>query len=230
MTDQPASSHKEPSTNPPTDSAWVEVLKTIGLSIILALGIRTYVAEARWIPSESMVPTLLVKDRLIVEKLQYRFGGSPKRGDIIVFMPTAELRRHNLKDAFIKRVIGLPGELVELRDGQVYINGQRLNEPYIARESVLTTGRPSPASGSGERPASLSADGNAVQRTDTNVCVGDPQPFLARPVRVPPNSYLVLGDNRNRSYDSRCWGVVPQDLIVGHAVWRFWPLDRMGNL
>lgn len=200
----------------------MEGLKTIGLSIFLALGIRSYVAEARYIPSESMVPTLLVNDRLIVEKLQYRFGGSPKRGDIIVFMPTAELRRHNLKDAFIKRVIGLPGEVVELRDGRVYINGRVLDEPYVAREASLPSSQ-------GQNPVN-SPIASASQRTETNVCVGDPNPYLSHPVRVPANSYLVLGDNRNRSYDSRCWGVVSQDLIVGQAVWRFWPLNRTGNL
>ncbi len=202
----------------------MEGLKTIGLSIFLALGIRSYVAEARYIPSESMVPTLLVNDRLIVEKLQYRFGGSPKRGDIIVFMPTAELRRHNLKDAFIKRVIGLPGEVVELKDGRVYVNGRVLDEPYVAREAA-------PASSQGQNPVvNAPIARSTTQRTETNVCVGDPNPYLSRPVRVPANSYLVLGDNRNRSYDSRCWGVVSQDLIVGQAVWRFWPLNRTGNL
>ena len=201
----------------------MEGLKTIGLSIFLALGIRSYVAEARYIPSESMVPTLLVNDRLIVEKLHYRFGGSPKRGDIIVFMPTPELRRHNLKEAFIKRVIGLPGEVVELKDGRVYINGQVLDEPYVARETA-----PPPSQGQPSTKAPTTPQ--ASQRTEINVCVGDPKPYLSRPVRVPANSYLVLGDNRNRSYDSRCWGVVSQDLIVGQAVWRFWPLDRTGHL
>jgi signal peptidase I len=223
VTDRPIAPRNEPSKANTPENTWIEAAKTVGLSIILALGIRTYVAEARYIPSESMVPTLLVNDRLIVEKLHYRFGGTPKRGDIVVFMPTAELRRHNLKDAFIKRVIGLPGEVVELRDGRVYINGEVLDEPYVARDTMLS---PLQSENSAPSPAPTAP----AQRTETNVCVGDPQPFLSRPVRVPPGSYLVMGDNRNRSYDSRCWGVVSQDLIVGQAVWRFWPLNRVGGL
>ena len=86
-----------------------------------SLGIRTYIAEARYIPSESMLPTLEVNDRLIVEKLGYRFS-SPKRGDVVVFEPTDELRDRDFKDAMIKRVIGLPGERVQLRDGRIFIN------------------------------------------------------------------------------------------------------------
>ncbi|NJO80384.1 MAG: signal peptidase I [Cyanobacteria bacterium RM1_2_2] len=133
----------KPTGRPPqkeVEGGWKEVAKTIGLSLVLALGIRQFVAEARYIPSESMLPTLEVNDRLIVEKVSYRFHG-PERGDIIVFMPPDAAGRYclgvqdpnvKIKDAFIKRVVALPGEKVEVKDGTVFINDQPLQENYIA--------------------------------------------------------------------------------------------------
>lgn len=131
-----------PSSPPPqknTENPWAEAFKTIGLSLVLALGIRSFVAEARYIPSESMVPTLEVNDRLIVEKIGYHFN-PPERGDIVVFMPPEAageeclgLQSHNgqLKDAFIKRVIGIPGDTIAVSNGQVYVNDEPLQENYI---------------------------------------------------------------------------------------------------
>jgi signal peptidase I len=174
------------------ESSWIgELGRTIALSVVLALGIRTFVAEARWIPSESMVPTLQKYDKLIVDKLSYHFT-NPQRGDIVVFSPTDNIKRDNpdLKDAFIKRVIGLPGEKVEVKGGRVYINDQPLREDYIEAMPEYKYG----------------------------------------PVKVPPNSYLVLGDNRNNSYDSHFWGFVPHDKIIGRAIVRFWPPNRIGEL
>jgi signal peptidase I len=176
---------------PQTENAWVEAAKTIGLSLVLALGIRHFVAEARYIPSESMIPTLEVNDRLIVEKISYRFN-PPGREDIIVFWPNDRLRQQNpeLKDAFIKRVIGLPGEKVEVKNGTVFINDQSLKEEYIAAKPDYQWG----------------------------------------PEVVPPDSYLVLGDNRNNSFDSHFWGYVPRENIIGRAVFRFWPPNRLGDI
>lgn len=181
-----------PSENKPQNTAenpWLEGLKTIGLSVVLALGIRTFVAEARYIPSGSMLPTLQINDRLIVDKLSYHFQ-TPHRGDIVVFSPTDTLKQQNFKDAFIKRVIGLPGEKVEVKSGRVYINNKALQENYLE----------------------------------------DSPDYQYGPVTVPPDSYLVLGDNRNNSYDSHYWGFVPRDRIIGKAVVRFWPLNRLGEL
>lgn len=182
------------------DNAWLEVLKTILLSGILAIGIRTVVAEARYIPSGSMLETLQINDRLIVDKLSYKFS-SPKRGDIIVFNPTKALEKQNFHDAFIKRVVALPGERVEIKNGKVYVNGKALQEKYING-----------------------------QQTSTDVCPAGEPAYLAKPVVVPPNSYLVLGDNRRNSYDGRCWGLVPSDRIIGRASIRFWPLNSMGSI
>jgi signal peptidase I len=174
-----------------SDNPWMEGLKTIALSAILAFGIRTFVAEARYIPSGSMEPTLQVNDRLIVDKLGYRFG-EPERGDIVVFAPTEELERQKFHDAFIKRVIGLPGEKVEIKNGQVLINDRILAEDYIQPD---------------KRPQ-----------------------YQWGPQVVPEGSYLVLGDNRNNSYDSHYWGFVPRDKIIGRAIVRFWPMERVGEI
>ncbi|NEO68145.1 MAG: signal peptidase I [Moorea sp. SIO3H5] len=165
----------------------------------LAFYVKAYVAEARYIPSGAMLPTLQINDRLIIEKLSYRFN-DPERGDIIIFNPTDTLKKQNFRDAFIERVVGLPGEKVELKDRKIYINDQPLAEDYIA-------------------------DG---QRTVIDACKSAPQPYLSKPVTLPPNSYLVLGDNRENSYDSRCWGVVPRDNIIGKAFIIYWPRDRSG--
>lgn len=174
---------------PKDENPWLEGLKTIGLSAILAIGIRQFVAEARYIPSGSMLPTLQINDRLIVDKLSYRFN-TPQRGDIVVFSPTSTLEKQNFHDAFIKRVIGLPGDKVEVKGGRVFVNDQALRENYIEE---------------------------------------DPQ-YQWGPQTVPPGSYLVLGDNRNNSYDSHYWGFVPREKIIGRAVVRFWPPNRVGEI
>jgi signal peptidase I len=197
-------------STPKPDSSWIaELGRTIVLSIVLALGIRTFVAEARWIPSGSMEPTLhgspnqWEADKIIVDKLSYKFS-NPQRGDIVVFSPTKELQQEQYQDAFIKRIIALPGEKVALRNGKVYINNQPLPENQYLSPS---------------------------QQTVVNVCTSGLQPpFLSKPVTIPADSYLVLGDNRNSSYDSRCWGVVPRENIIGRAVIRFWPLDNVGGI
>jgi signal peptidase I len=172
------------------ENPWVEGLKTIALSAVLAFGIRTFVAEARYIPSGSMLPTLEINDRLIIDKVSYRLA-NPERGDIVVFDPTDELLKQNYKDAFIKRVIGLPGEIVEVRDGKVFVNGKLL---------------------------------------DKETYINDKPNYRWGPETVPQGQYLVLGDNRNNSYDSHFWGFVPKERIIGRAVVRFWPIGRMGGV
>jgi signal peptidase I len=177
----------EKQTNP-----WIEGLQTIGLSIVLALGIRQFVAEARYIPSGSMKPTLQINDRLVVEKISYRFN-PPKRGDIIVFrapQKALDAVGSKSKDAYIKRVIGLPGETIEVKEGKVFIEGKALAEDYIQAPPTYTWG----------------------------------------PKVVPPDQYLVLGDNRNSSSDGHVWGFLPSEGIIGRAVVRFWPRTRIGGL
>lgn len=105
-----------------------EYLETFVVALALAFFVRGTIAEARFIPSESMLPTLEIGDRLIVEKVSYRFA-SPKRGDIVVFNPPERAMGNG--NAFIKRVVGLPGETIDIRDGQVYIDDKALTEPYV---------------------------------------------------------------------------------------------------
>lgn len=168
------------------------LLPALGLFLI----IHTFIAEARFVPSESMVPTIEIGDRFLVEKVSYYFH-TPSRGDIVVFKPTEEAKRlasiRAVKlDDLIKRVIGLPGDTVAVHDGKVFINGKVLSEPYI--DSL-------------RRPI-----------------------YEYGPKTVPDNSYLVLGDNRNKSWDGHYWGYVPRKNIIGRALWRFWPLNRMSTI
>jgi signal peptidase I len=175
-----------------TENTWIEAAKTLGMSLLLAFGIRQFVAEPRYIPSESMVPTLEVNDRLMVEKLSYLFH-QPNRGDVVVFWPPDRLKQQNpelTKEAFIKRIIGLPGDKVEVKEGKVFINNKPLVEDYIAAKPTYQWG----------------------------------------PEIVPDDSYLVLGDNRNNSYDSHFWGCVPRQNLIGRAAFRFWPLPRIGGI
>jgi signal peptidase I len=168
---------------------WQENITLVAIALCLALLIRTFVAEPRYIPSESMVPTLHTGDRLVVEKVSYHFA-APKMGDIIVFQPPEELQHQGYpKDqAFIKRIIGTPGKVMSITDGKVYIDGQSLQEDYIAEPPIVGM----------------------------------------KPVRIPENEFFVLGDNRNDSRDSRYWGFLPKENIIGRATFRFWPLDRIG--
>lgn len=195
-TSQPISPLEPTLSNPPDKkpgaqpNPWVEVLQTVGLSVVLALGIRHFVAEARYIPSGSMLPTLEINDRLVVEKVSFRFN-EPARGDIIVFWPPESLTPPGQRrDAFIKRIVGLPGDMLEIRDGQVIVNGEVIEEDYIKEPSNYTWG----------------------------------------PQQVPDDSFFVLGDNRNSSFDSHEWGFLPAENVIGRAMVRFWPIDRIGWL
>ena len=165
------------------------------MNILLATTIRTFIGEARYIPAGSMTPTLAINDRLIIDKLTYRFR-SPERGNIIVFNPTEQLQRDNYKDPFIKRIIGLPGDTIEVKSGKVYVNGKVLTENYLDEAPQYNWSS-----------TALTPDG-----------------------KVPEGNYIVLGDNRNNSYDSHYWGFVAQDKIIGRAIKRFWPWERRGNL
>jgi signal peptidase I len=107
------------------------------VSGFMVLPIRLFVAEARFIPSASMEPTLAVADRIVVNKLAYAFN-PPQRGDLIIFNPTETLRQQRFKDAFIKRIVGLPGDTVEVRDGKVWINGKALSEKYVKEPADYT--------------------------------------------------------------------------------------------
>jgi signal peptidase I len=170
---------------------WRENITILVLAVGLAVFIRTFVAEPRYIPSESMLPTLEIGDRLIVEKLSY-YTHLPQRGDIIVFAPPIQLREQGYleEQAFIKRVIGVPGDKIEVKNGGVYVDGARLSEAYIAKAPN----------------------------------------YAMSPTIVPPDQLFVMGDNRNNSNDSHVWGFLPKGNVIGHACFRFWPIDRFGGV
>lgn len=178
----------------------LEFIETIVVAVLMALVIRAVVAEARFIPSGSMLPTLQIGDRLIVEKVSYYFT-DPDRGEIVVFYPPqpgqAELDTgqrfmrwlgFTTESAYIKRVVGLPGETVMISNGVVYINDQPLSESYI---------------------------------------MAPPYSDMA-PITVPTESYFMMGDNRNNSRDSRVWGTLPRKNVIGKTFLRFWPLTAIG--
>lgn len=152
-------------------------------ALLLSLTIKTYVVEAVQIPSESMEPTLLVNDRLFVEKItptdEYQVG------DVIVFHPHFSSQY----DLLIKRIVGVEGDKIEIRGGVLYRNDQKVSEPYIKERMTYEFG----------------------------------------PVYVPKGSFLVLGDNRNESYDSHLWEdpFVKQENVIGKAIFRYYPLTRI---
>ncbi len=177
---------------------WITELIVI---VIIVLLIRTFVAQAYNIPSGSMKPTLLVGDFILVNKLVYRFS-EPQRGDIVVFKYPID---PNID--FIKRIVALPGEEVEVRNNQVFINGKPL--------PLIEVGR-----GEENGVRKVIYEEILPEGTKYKVQFYEDFPFSKRdfgPVVVPPNHYFVMGDNRDNSEDSRYWGFVPRENIVGKA-------------
>ena len=190
-----------------------ETIETIVFVLVMVIIIRFFIGEIRWIPSASMHPTLLEGDRIVVERYS-RFYRTPERGDIMVFYPPFEKLKYTpwrvfsrltgffCKDiAYIKRVIGLPGEKVKItpdKDGRytVYINGKPLDEPYV------------------QSPYDY------PQCSETITCEFE----------IPQNYYLMLGDNRGNSQDGRYWGLLPKERFIGRAVTIFWPPKRIKKL
>src|SRR6187397_2924562 len=181
-----------------------EYFESVVVAVILALFIRTFVVQAFKIPTGSMENNLLIGDHLLVNK--FVFGptesalertllpiGTIQRGDIVVFKYPEEPERD-----FIKRVIGLPGETLEVREKKVYINGSPLVEPYA---HYL-------------QPAASPSEYHEVTSFDVRERYG--------PVTVPAGQYFVMGDNRDNSQDSRYWGFLPRDYVKGKALVIYW--------
>ncbi|MGH9034282.1 MAG: signal peptidase I [Acidimicrobiia bacterium] len=179
------------------------------VAFLIAFGVKSLVAQAFFIPSESMESTLKVGDRVLVSRISYRMH-DPRRGDVVVFVSPFEngkdepglpvrvlrgilesvgLRQPSTED-YIKRVIGLPGETVEGREGKIFVNGRELVEPYLGEETV---------------------------------------PGF-EPKKVPKGKLWVMGDNRNQSQDSRVFGPIDEDKVIGRAILRIWPIPRIGFL
>ena len=167
-------------------------------AVVAALLIQAFLIKPYRIPSESMAATLVPRDRVLVNRVVYRLH-APGRGDIVVIDSAAVGR------ILIKRVVALPGETISLSGGSVYIDGRRLDEPYVQR----VNGRAEP----------------------TEPFRGTGQPWsLERPYKVPAGHYFLMGDNRTVSDDSRDWGPAPRREVIGEAFLTYWPLSRLHGL
>jgi signal peptidase I len=167
------------------------------VAIAVALLIQQFLVKPYRIPSASMEDTLLIGDRVLVDRISWRFA-DPQRGDIVVFHPPFD------GPVLIKRIIGLPGDEVSLTDGDVYINGKLLDEPYVR----VVNGQKEPS-----QPFS-----NGLPWS------------LQSPYKVPAGSYFVMGDNRTDSGDSREFGPVERGQFVGRAFAKYWPPGSIGGL
>jgi signal peptidase I len=186
MTEEPTNLVPAPDAPPPEvrPARWRafarDAIGTVLPAIVIALLIHLFLAQATRVYGSSMQPNLHTNERLVVEKVSYRFHG-PRRGDIVVLQDP-----DGGPDLLIKRVVGLPGERVTVADGRVFVDGAPLDEPYLN------------------------------QATASN----------GRAWSVPPLHVFVMGDNRGASRDSRVFGPIPLDSILGRAVFRYWPPDE----
>ena len=165
----------------------------------LALLLKAFLVEVFVIPSGSMEPTLMIDNRVVVYKLGYRMH-DVNRGDVVVFRQPGQAAD---ADDLIKRVVGLGGETVEIRGGRVYVDGTRLEEPYLARAESTYPAVPIPG---------------CVNPAEPDRCV------------VPEGKILVLGDNRPGSRDGRYFGPVEVDTVVGRAFLKLWPPNDLGGI
>ncbi len=221
--------------------AWRESLESIIVAVTIALLLRSFVVEAFKIPSGSMIPTLSIGDQIFVNKFIYGIRvpftqlrivdfDPPERGDVIVFVCPVEPH-----DDYIKRVVGLSGDIIKVRDGTAYINDVPLRQqrgavvPYWDRDAEGGDWRRKSAialqENNGERDYTVLQENHQLRRA----------PDFG-PYQVPKDHVFVMGDNRDHSYDSRSWGPVPIDSILGKSLFVWWSwgndglaTDRLGQ-
>ena len=204
---------------------WAGWVKPVGMAMIVVFTLRSAVADWNDVPSQSMEPTILIGDRIFVNKLAYDLKvpfttwhlatwGGPARGDVVVFYSPADGKR------MVKRVVGLPGDKVELRKNHLFINGQELTyQPLTSGINESELADPKPHQFAREQ----------LGQTQHPVMV---QPNRINPMRnfgpidIPPGQYFMMGDNRDNSGDSRYFGFVKRDLIVGKAIGLAFSLDH----
>jgi signal peptidase I len=188
----------------------IDWIVTIAAAVLIVLGVKSWIVNPYRIPSPSMEPTLHCarpepdceadrSDRVLANRFIYRFR-DPKRGEIVVFhSPSAAAVACGTGGIFVKRIIGMPGEVWAERSGYTYIDGRRLDEPYVR---------------AGRRDS------------DTKTLLEIPPRGTMR--RIPKDMYLMEGDNRAHSCDSRVWGLVPRSSIIGKVFLTYWPIGRIG--
>ena len=224
-----------------------EYIESFVVTLIMALFGMTFIIQAVTVPTGSMQNTILIGDYLLVNKFIFNAGGDPfpllpqreiRRGDIIVFKyPGFPDNKEKVPDDggrpyqinFVKRVIGLPGDKVEIRNSSVYVNDKPLPEHRIIGEPPSESAALETSDFEQKRPG----QSYSVYYREFVLRNGDTQryPFAAEgePYIVPEDSYFVLGDSRNASLDSRYWGVVPRELIIGRAMIVYWSCDRAAS-
>jgi signal peptidase I len=240
----------EPKPIGPPKTAAREYFESFVVTLIMAIFGMTFILQAVTVPTGSMQNTILIGDYLLVNKFIFAPSGNPlpflpqrdvRRGDIIVFKyPGNKVHPENDRASgivpyqinYVKRVIGLPGETVEFRNNQVYINGQLLPEHRVLgdaddNQSALETKEFEPREGDelhdvyySERKMKYLQAGRDFSREGFEFGVP------GKPMVVPANQFFVMGDSRDNSEDSRFWGFVPRELIVGRAMFVYWSCDR----
>ena len=181
--------------------ALVEWIVIVVVALVAALLIKTFAVQAFYIPSPSMYPTLKPGDRVLVNKLSYDFH-SVHVGDIIVFRRPPKDDSPGIND-LIKRVVATGGETIDVNNCNIYINGKLELQPWLPK---------------------------GYQDPSSPYCTTWPSGTYSDPFVVPKGDFFVMGDNRKDSYDSRYWGPLPGDYVVGRAFVRMWPIDRIGLL
>jgi signal peptidase I len=189
----------------------IDWVMTIVGAVLIVFAVKTWVVNPYRIPSPSMEPTLhcalpepdcetTTSDRVLANRFINHFR-QPRRGEIVVFTtPKLALQRCGTQGTYVKRLIAVPGDVWKERTGVVYINGKKLNEPYI----------------------------QATRRDSQTLTLRDIPPRNTY-TRIPKGYYLMMGDNRSSSCDSRRWGLVPRGNIIGKVVFTYWPLNRLGS-
>ena len=201
----------------------VEFLASLAAVLVTGLFIITFIVQAFEIPSSSMENTLLIGDHVFVNREQFapatKWLGpllpyrDVRRGDIVVFLSPAEPGLY-----VVKRIIGVPGDRIHLRNAVVYRNGEKLDEPYVIHSSKDSYGNP------------YRDNFPAVAPEDYNNLFPDWQLVLKQYIQgddivVPPDSYFGMGDNRDVSYDSRFWGFIPKENVIGRPMFIYWSFE-----
>lgn len=213
--------------------AWRESMESIGVAVCVALVLRSFVFEAFKIPSGSMIPSLSIGDQIFVNKYIYGVRipftttrlinfAPPQRGEVVVFVCPIEPH-----EDYIKRIIGLPGDVVQVSGGVIRINGEVVERQALGQVTEYDR------DGAGDGWRTFEANAYREKLGEHSyVTLEDVEPFRrARdfgPATVPAHHVLCMGDNRDHSYDSRAWGMVPQDAILGRSMFVWWSYGHGG--